>query len=352
MERFIISTGRSGSTLLTRMVAENRKLLVLNEFIAAMDPVDRFDPNPVSGAEFARILNSTCDIAVLVYERSLKVSERALKGKVDEGRIWGEPNVMPSLAATVFPTLTDEPIALFDEAIGFARTQPVQTMRAHYLALFTWLAKLLGREAWIERSGLTMRWFPELRRLFPNARYLHIHRSGVEAALSMMHHPWFTLSSQFESQPPSRADIEKAISLNAISPEDPVGRFYDDKPPVEYFGWNWSYAIARAYHEFVHLDRDQFTDMWFEHLVADPRAEMARLAEFFELPDDEGWIERAAGMVNADVKERAPDLTAEQLARLEQACLPGEVLLGRKDPNGLMQTYRTIREIRPRPRLA
>lgn len=36
------------------MVAENRKLLVLNEFFSAMDPVDRFDANPVSGKEFAR----------------------------------------------------------------------------------------------------------------------------------------------------------------------------------------------------------------------------------------------------------------------------------------------------------
>src|SRR4029434_5350538 len=161
-----------------------------------------------------------------------------------------------------------------------------------------WLAATLGREAWIERTGISMRWFPELRRLFPDARFLHIHRSGMEAALSMMHHPWFRISSQFESRPPSADDIERAIAMKSLSPDDPVGRYYEESPPVEYFGWNWSYSIMRAYREFVQLDRRQFTDMWFEAMVADPRNELKRLAEFFELPEDEGWIERAAALVN------------------------------------------------------
>jgi hypothetical protein len=257
---------------------------------------------------------------------------------------------MPSLAATVYPTLTHDPVGLFDESVAFARSLPRQTMHAHYIALFGWLAKLLGKQAWLERSGLSMRWLPEWRQIFPEARYLHIHRSGVEAALSMMNHPWFVLSSQYENTPPTREEIERAVQSCSKSIDDPVGRFYHDKPPIEYFGWNWSYAMLRGFREFQHINRDQLTDIRFERLMADPVRELTRLAAFFDLPEDEGWIERAAGLVKADVPGRAHKLDPQDREKLEQACLPGDVLTGRRDPNRLMETYHTIREVRPRTR--
>jgi hypothetical protein len=346
VERLIVSTGRSGSTLLTKMVAQNRKVLVLSEFMVAMDPVNRFSTQAVSGADFARFMDSTDDIAILVYERAIGISERIKK---DGGaRRWGPRNIMPSLAATTFPMIAEDPVALFDEAISYARTLPTQSMSAHYLAVFSWLARQLNKQVWIERSGVSMRWLPELRALFPEARYLHIHRSGPEAALSMMSHPWFVLAAQYESEPPPRDAMEKAANSRSRAADDPVGGLYHRVPPVEYFGWAWSYSLLRAYREVSKLDRSQWSDVWFEKLISDPRAELARVAQFFELPEDEGWIDRAAAFAKSEVPLRADTLSADERERLQRACLPGEVLLGRADPNGLATTYQTLRSVMPR----
>ncbi|MET0984538.1 MAG: hypothetical protein ABW034_03930 [Steroidobacteraceae bacterium] len=49
IEGFIVSTGRAGSTLLSRMLAQNSKTLMLSEFLGAADNLDRYPTDPVDG---------------------------------------------------------------------------------------------------------------------------------------------------------------------------------------------------------------------------------------------------------------------------------------------------------------
>ena len=42
-----------------------------------------------------------------------------------------------------------------------------------------------GRPCWVERSGSSIEYLEGLHAFFPEARFLHIHRDGPEAALSM-----------------------------------------------------------------------------------------------------------------------------------------------------------------------
>jgi len=48
-ERFILNTGRAGSTLPSRTVSENRGTLSLSEFLGGVDNLDRFHTDPVMG---------------------------------------------------------------------------------------------------------------------------------------------------------------------------------------------------------------------------------------------------------------------------------------------------------------
>jgi len=58
MERFIVGTGRCGSTLLSRMLGLNPETLSLFEYFNGLDVFRRFAPEPVSGAEFADLIAS------------------------------------------------------------------------------------------------------------------------------------------------------------------------------------------------------------------------------------------------------------------------------------------------------
>lgn len=52
MRRFIVGTGRCGSTLLSRMLRCNPQVLDISEFYSGLDWKGRFQPTPMSGPEF------------------------------------------------------------------------------------------------------------------------------------------------------------------------------------------------------------------------------------------------------------------------------------------------------------
>ena len=56
--------------------------------------------------------------------------------------------------------------------------------------------------------------------------------------------------------------------------------------------------------------------------------------EFLDLPEDDGsgkgaWIERASALSHGLPKQRAPELPADERARLEHACAAAMKLVGR-----------------------
>ena len=52
MRRFIVGTGRCGSTLLSRMIRENPQVVSLFEYFNGLDVRRRFSKAPMSGAAF------------------------------------------------------------------------------------------------------------------------------------------------------------------------------------------------------------------------------------------------------------------------------------------------------------
>jgi hypothetical protein len=68
----------------------------------------------------------------------------------------------------------------------------------------------------------------------------------------------------------------------------------------------------------------------FEELVARPHEVLSGIARFLALPEaGEGWIDRAAALVKDAPRSRAPHLDDAERRALEEACRPGQALLGR-----------------------
>jgi hypothetical protein len=56
VDRFIVGTGRCGSTLLSRMLAECPDVLSIFEYFNGIDMARRFAREPISGADFAALV--------------------------------------------------------------------------------------------------------------------------------------------------------------------------------------------------------------------------------------------------------------------------------------------------------
>jgi hypothetical protein len=333
LDRFVVGTGRCGSTLLSRMLAENDRVLSIFEFFNGLDMTRRFAREPVGGAEFARLISQEHPFVTMVIRRGYEVPE--IVYPYDDPRTrYGRRDRLPYLLVTALPRLSDDPDALFDASLAFAATLPEQPLARHYRALFDWWTERLGRRVWIERSGSSLDYVGALFALFPEARFVHIHRDGREAALSMREHHAFRLAICL-TQEAERGRAPSLVELRIDPGEradasDPVSRMLASRPDAALFGRFWTQQVVRGLEACRLLPRDRYLEVRFEDLLAEPACELRRIAAFLALdPEGEGWVARAAGLLRGVPPPRRGKLAPDERRRLDEACREGMALLGR-----------------------
>jgi len=328
MDRFVVGTGRCGSTLLSRMLGVCPRVLSVFEFFNGLEMTRRFRSEPVPGAEFAELLAKEHPFVTMVLRRGYSVPE--IVYPFGPGARYGPDDGLPYLLVAALPRMTDDPDALFDATLAFARALPVQPPRDHHRALFEWWTRRLGREVWIERSGSSIDYVESLHALFPEARFLHLHRDGREVALSMREHHAYRLAVSLMHRVESEAgpSLEELATLDpaaAPTPDDPVSRLLRARPSAEPFGRYWSDQMERGLAALRQLPAERVHTVRFEDLVRHPAEVLRGVAEFFALgPEREGWIARAAALVRGVPPTRFEKLPATEQQRLAEACVPGE----------------------------
>ncbi len=330
--RFVVGTGRCGSTLLSRMLAQNPATLSLFEVFNGLDPSRRFAPEPMTGTDFAALLSTPQPMLTAVLRRGYPVEE--VTYPFGRGRRRRDED-LPWILVSMLPWLSDDPDALFDEVMAFLPSLPVQEPARHFDALFAWLLQRFGREHWIERAGSSIDYLEPLQQAFPGARFVHIHRDGPEAALSMREHHAFRLPIclLYDAPLDSGKKVGELGALDFYAPPDPAGedavsQLLRARPPARYFGRYWCDQVLHGYRALRSLDADQYLEVRFEDLVAEPAAVLRTICAFFRL-DPGAWVERAAALVRGLPPPRAPNLPEQERRELIEACRPGMVLLGR-----------------------
>jgi hypothetical protein len=335
MDRFVVGTGRCGSTLLSRMLAESPQILSIFEFFNGLDMTRRFDAGPVSGVDFAHLLSQEHPFVTMVLRRGYQVPEIVYPFGVPGAR-YGRSDHLPYLLLCALPRLSDDPDALFDATLEFATALPKQPLARHYRQLFEWWARRFRREFWLERSGSSIDYLGSLAELFPEARFVHLHRDGREAALSMREHHAFRLAICLTTQVLDRGVVHSLGELGRIDPgeaedaSDPISRMLESRPDAEHFGRFWTQQVERGMAARRLLPDERYLEVRFEDLVARPAHELRRISAFFALEPGRGdWIGRAAGLIRGTPPRRLPGLAADERQRLDAACAEGMRLLGR-----------------------
>jgi hypothetical protein len=334
MDRFIVGTGRCGSTLLSTMMAEHPDMLSIFEFFTGLDMTRRFAAENVDGSAFADLLSQEQPFLNMVLKRGYKVEEVTYDFDSPNSR-YTRDDAIPWLVTSALPRLTDDPDALFGETIAFARKLPSQTMAQHYRALFDWWAQRDGRACWIERSGSSIDYLGSLRDLFPHARFVHLHRDGPETALSMREHAAYRLAIMlmFQLPPDSAASPDELRSLDpggAADASDPISQLLESRPPVEYYGRYWTQELLHGFPSLGRLNADQYLEVSFEDVIVRPKETLRIISDFFDLdPDADGWIDRAAALVRGVPPTRFDKLPPDDQEKLTEACRAGMQLVGR-----------------------
>lgn len=334
--RFIVGTGRCGSTILSRMIDLHPSVAVLSELFISLDFDSKFGDRQICGAELVDILDcglaSTGEmkkIAMHLATPEIAFDRSAVTTPTETGRY--RDNVIPDLILLPLANLFDDAQLTFDELLRFAAEQPVRALSEQYCVLFDWLARRAGKTIWIERSGGAIAFLPELIELFPEGRFLHLHRDPLDAALSMQKHHHFRLRAfkhyGLETAEGIRwSDLDERDINNDVPMSPRLKAIFDHPVPLECFLRDWNDAILRGMKALKKLSPRQYSEIRFETLMADPSKALKSIADFFELPRDAEWIDQACALLEKGQAAHA-EPTAEKAELLERHCHAAMVLL-------------------------
>lgn len=337
--RFILGTGRCGSTILSKMLDVHPEVCVLSEFLVALDALRKFGERSVDGAELATIcdcgLRSTGEFKKIVRHLGTPEIQFDLEnpppGVAPENYRDG---VYPELILLPLSTLFDDPTIAFDELVEFASLQPTRKLSEQLLALFEWTTQRAGKTVWIERSGGTLSQLPELIELFPDARFLHLHRDPLDVARSMKKHNHMRLFALQHyglktAEGISWSDLDET-DLRDDGPMSPrLTALFEHDVPLELFLQDWNEMVLRGFTSLKKLDAEQYAEVSFEDLQADPKRVLSQIVEFFDLPEGDVWMNEAASLLTPGKAGRATP-SEEEAEMIREICHSALVLLERE----------------------
>ncbi|MFJ3231949.1 sulfotransferase [Streptomyces sp. NPDC086787] len=339
---FVIGTGRSGSTALSRILNSHPDILSLNEFMASVGDA-AFPDGEVTGERFWQSLFRPAPHFQRMIRSGLPLPEFLYTRR--PGRYTADTTGVPALSLMVLPHLTDDPDGLLDELRTTVSRWPQRAAAEHHRALFGALCARFGRTAVVERSGYSTGWAPGLRAAFPEARFVHMFRDGPDCALSMSRHPGYrTISLLREIK--ERAGIASLADLTddhvRVLPADlsPLlaERFdpalvRDRDVPLRTFGTLWSELVTEGAEFLDRLPAGRGTTLAYEDLLDRPAEELTRLAGFVGVAATPEWLRSASAVLDHSRRGSARRLSGTEFEELRNSCAPGtRVLRGRPGP--------------------
>ncbi|MFJ8046001.1 sulfotransferase [Kitasatospora sp. NPDC096147] len=331
---FVVGTGRCGSTMLSRALQAHPDVLSMNEFFTSLACRGTlgFGDRELDGRSFWEVLGGPVRPLDAIAASPYPMPE--LLYPYATGRYRPGTGV-PTIAHMTLPALTDAPDALHDELAATVPDWPVRPLPEQYRALFADLGRRERTSVVVERSGASLAFLPALRAMFPEARFVHLSRSGPAVALSMSRHIGFRtlllrteamtllgLASPFDLGPEHVPLLPGHLAH--LAGEVDCDLVMRTPVPLSAFGAFWSGLVVQGVEEMTALPAERRMALSYEEVLDEPEHHFARLAAFAGAEPHPGWLRSAADSVLRT--DRAPVTDPGTL----EACDPGTLALARQ----------------------
>ena len=332
----IVSTGRSGSTMLSEIVRLHPRMLSVSEFFVSFDS-RALVGGALGGEAMCRRLTTPSPVFTAMMRSGGRSGDLLYRFGPDARY---RPEDLPPVLCSTLPFLSREPERLLDELLAAVEARGEHPLADQYRFVLDWLARRFGKRIWVERSGASIRLVPVLAEWFPDARFVHLCRDGRDAAISMQSHPWARLMLRY-MQGLAEVKLDPFAVENAWG-ADPlathlergmaerfsIAEFERERVDVAEAGWLWNGMIERGLEYLGRLAPGRVMTIRFEDLVAAPRKSLGHLVRWIgEDFEDEAWLD-AASRIPRPTAPRWVNLDHGERERLAAACAPGLERLG------------------------
>lgn len=327
---FIVSTGRCGSTMLSRILHRHPDVLSLSEFFGSvwMNPDDLPAGNP-TGKQFWGQISAPQPFLDSMIREGFAIPEFCYPyGSGQFGPVTG----IPRISHMTLPLLTSDPDVLLGMLAAEVPTWPARPAADQFRALFATLARRLGRRFVVERTAGSLLAVHLLRQMFPDAGFVHLHRDGPDCALSLSRHLGARVMGLAEQagllgtgspEPASQCQPDPELAELLVPPLDVTKIMTYPAPPLPVYGRLWSRMVIHGLGVLRQLPPGSLIAVRYEDLVRDPGQQLTRLAEFIGARPLPGWLAAASQTVDAGRAGQAAALADGDLAALRAACEPG-----------------------------
>lgn len=305
---FVISSGRTGSTFLARLIRSHPQLLCASDIFEPVGKVPYLDRQKwVNGETFWSYLSAPSFKQRIAFWRARPTATSELLFLPEDDEL------VSLLLSYTIPFISEDPMATFKELEKEVSAFPERTMADQFIAFLDLLRDRSGKTLWVERTGGSLPHTREIIETWPHGKFVHNFRNPREVALSMMTGSFFRLYLELEKNP----HLDKWD--------------WDYMPPIQEMGAMLNAHVVRAVEAFKAVPAEQKHDLRYEDLLANTRETLLGLTRFFferEPTDvDVTWAEEQASRVRP-AKPKFPEIDSEKQAQLEHACRHAIDLLG------------------------
>jgi hypothetical protein len=133
--------------------------------------------------------------------------------------------------------------------------------------------------------------FGEIAAIYPEARVIHIIRDGRDAAVSLMHHMWNYAKAEGGIYDLGPEELKRRDAYRNVSPVALAESLFT-KERLTSIASDWSSGVSRAIEDGPSLLGDNYTEVRYEDLLAQPLEEVRRLLDFLGADAGEKTVER------------------------------------------------------------
>jgi hypothetical protein len=252
---FIVGTGRCGTQMLRNLLSTNQSIKITPEthFIPVL--YEKFGLNTLSFDDFYEVLDNTFDSKGNSFLKNC-----LLDAKHDD----------PNDFYIKFKSYIDK----YNENYNIK----------NYLEMF--FIYIYGQNSFIgDKTPHYGIWINDIKKIWPDAKIIHLVRDGVNTAESMTNHNGFRNTIE------SKIDVYNLCKFKYHNKDQKIS--LDSKVSIEDALIFWEKVILKTIEELDKLPEEDVLTIKYEDLILFPAREVVKIAEFLGFDKNETWINKA-----------------------------------------------------------